>query len=117
MHQAGPAHETADSAAPLPGRGVRWIAHRRPFHRSASAATWVDPTAVHADTDVHDTPANLATESPGRLPPEAACGTLAPEATACGEERAAETAGTGARPPAVHPANNAAAMTPVVKPR
>jgi hypothetical protein len=47
----------------------------------------VDPTAVQADADVHDTPAKLATERPGTLPPEA---------TARGESRAAETAGAGA---------------------
>jgi hypothetical protein len=103
MHQAGPAHDTADSAAPLPGLGVCWIAHRRPSHRSASVATSVDPTAVQADADVHDTPANLATEPAARLPPEAA---------ARGEERAPETARGGAWPPAVHAANGAAAMTP-----
>jgi hypothetical protein len=114
MHQAGPAQDTADSAAPRPGLGVRWIAHRRPSHRSASVATWVDPTPVQADADVHDTPANLATEPPDRLPPEAARGTLAPEATARG---AAETAGAGAWPPAVHAATNAAAITLVVVPR
>lgn len=102
MHQAGPAHETADSAAPLPGLGVCWIAHRRPSHRSASVATSVDPTAVQAGADVHDTPANLATEPAARLPPE----------DARGEERAAETTGAGAWPPAVHAANGAAAMTP-----
>lgn len=87
MHQAGPAHDTADSAAPLPGLGACWIAHRRPFHRSATVATSVDPTAVQADADVHDTPAKLATDPPGTLPPEA---------TARGESRAAETAGAGA---------------------
>jgi hypothetical protein len=87
MHQAGPAHDTADIAAPLPGLGACWIAHHRPFHRSATVATSVDPTAVQADADVHDTPAKLATERPGTLPPEA---------TARGESRAAETAGAGA---------------------
>jgi hypothetical protein len=102
MHRAGPAHDTADSAAPLPGLGVCWIAHRRPSHRSASVATSVDPTAVQADAAVHDTPANLAIEPAARLLPEAACG----------EERAAETARGRAWPPAVHPANGAAAMTP-----
>jgi hypothetical protein len=61
----------------------------------------VDPTAVQADADVHDTPANLATEPAARLPPEAARG----------EERAAETVGAGAWPPAVHAANGTAAMT------
>jgi signal transduction histidine kinase len=60
MHQAGPAQDTADSAAPLPGLGADWIAHRRPSHRSASVATCVDPTAVQADADVHDTPATTA---------------------------------------------------------
>jgi hypothetical protein len=110
-HQAGPVQDTADSAAPLPGLGAGWTAHRRPFHRSASVATSVDPTAVQADADVHDAPARLATERVGRLLPEAACGTLTPEATARGHERAAETAGTGAWPPAAHAATSAAATT------
>jgi hypothetical protein len=57
---------------------------------------------VHADADVHDTPAKLATEPAGQLPPEAARG----------DERAAETAGAGPWPPAVHAANGATAMTP-----
>ena len=108
MHQAGPAHDTADSAAPPPGLGTCWIAHRRPSHRSATVPTSVDPTAVQADADVHDTPAKLAIERPGRLPPVA---------TGRGESRAAESAGASAWPPAVHEATNAAAMTPVVVPR
>jgi hypothetical protein len=85
MHSAGPAQDTAASAAPLPGLGVCWIAHRRPSQRSASVATSVDPTAVQADADVHDTPAKRAIEPAGRLPPEPARGTLTPEATARGE--------------------------------
>jgi hypothetical protein len=114
MHQAGPAQDTADSAAPLPGLGAGWIAHRRPFHRSATVPTSVDPTAVQADADVHDTPAKLATDPPGRLLPAAARGMVPPEATARGESRAAETAGAGAWPPAVHAASSAAATIPVV---
>ena len=41
--------------------GVAWIRHLVPFHRPASVATGVPvlsvraPTAVHAETDVHDT--------------------------------------------------------------
>jgi hypothetical protein len=73
----------------------------------------VDPTAVQADADVHDTPAKRATEPAARLLPAAVRGTLTPEeATARGESRAAEAAGAGAWPPAADPANSAAAMTP-----
>lgn len=117
IHQAGPAQDTADSAAPPPGLGVCWIAHRRPSHRSASVATSVDPTAVQADADVHDTPVKLAIEPAGRLPLAAARGTLTPEATARGQGRAAETAEAGAPPPAVHAANSATAMILAAVPR
>jgi hypothetical protein len=47
--------------APL-GMGVFWMVQALPFQRSASgtvvpALLVYDPTAVHADADVHDTPA------------------------------------------------------------
>jgi hypothetical protein len=63
MHMAGAAQETADSSVPLPdlpGLGTGWIAHRRPFQRSASVPSSVDPTAVQAEREVQDTAARLA---------------------------------------------------------
>jgi hypothetical protein len=49
--------------------GVRWIRHRRPFHRSAKVtslpeAPTASPTAVHADRAVHATPASEPTFAP-----------------------------------------------------
>ena len=48
------------------GLGVGWMGHRVPFHRSARVrdapvVVVLDPTAVHADGDVHATPNRLLT--------------------------------------------------------
>ena len=51
------AHETPSSSllvAPA-GFGVCWIAQRTPFQRSASITRPLDPIAVHAVIDAHDT--------------------------------------------------------------
>ena len=73
-HMSGAAHDTAVSAVPLPGLGVCWIAHRRPFQRSASVPSSVDPTAVQADAEVQDTPVRPATDPAAAGRPGAAGG-------------------------------------------
>lgn len=55
------AHDTSLNSFQLPGSGVGSTDHLSPFQRSASAADVLpiapttDPTAVHADADVHET--------------------------------------------------------------
>ena len=59
MHALAEVHETPLRPLPLAGVGVRWIAQRAPFHRSASVLfpLPLPPTAVQAFADLHDTPA------------------------------------------------------------
>jgi hypothetical protein len=61
MHAVGDAHDTALSV-PLPAVG--WMVQVLPSQRSASGAPLLDPTAVHAVAEVHDTPKRLLVVAP-----------------------------------------------------
>jgi hypothetical protein len=74
VHALGEVHETAFRNAPaLPEVGVGWTLHRVPSHRSAIVPVGLPepskavPTAMHAEGDVHATPARPLPAAPAGL--------------------------------------------------
>ena len=58
VQDLGEAHDTPSSwlLVASAGLGIGWIAQLVPFHRSVIVAPALDPRAVHAIVDAHDTP-------------------------------------------------------------
>ncbi len=71
MHPADDVHEIPPKlleVVPL-GRGRAWTVHTLPFHNSVSATllpatSLYDPTAVHVEDDVHETPSSVVAVAP-----------------------------------------------------
>ena len=74
VHELGEVHETAFRKAPaLPEVGVGWMLQAVPSHRSVIVPTELPelskapPTAMHAEGDVHETPARKLAAAPAGL--------------------------------------------------
>jgi hypothetical protein len=74
VHALGEVHETAFRNAPaLPEVGVGWMLHLVPSHRSVIVPVGLPelskavPTAMHAEGDVHETPARPLAAAPAGL--------------------------------------------------
>jgi len=66
MQNLAHVHDTA-LRKPAAGLAMGWMAHLRPFQRSASGPLPLYPTAVHRRADVQDTPVSAMMAVPAGL--------------------------------------------------